>query len=110
MIIMAGILDRHAQRAIRSSATSIPATPTSWARGIMLAIVGGVRLVIAGPVLMTVAQRRIPIQQAKHTRGPPRLRRAAFLPPAPHQPRRRHAGRLRLSLMIFPSVIFSRPG
>ena len=43
-------------------------TPTlSWMGVILLA--AGFVFVVAGAVIMTVAQRRIPIQQAKHTRG-----------------------------------------
>lgn len=74
--------------------------------GIIL-LVGGFVVVVAGSVLLTVAQRRIPIQQAKHTRG----RRVyggqkSFLPL-----RVNHSGVMPIifasSLMIFPSVIFS---
>ncbi|MEM1166069.1 MAG: preprotein translocase subunit SecY [Planctomycetota bacterium] len=63
--------------------------------------------VVAGAVLITVAQRRIPVQQAKHTRG----RRVfggqrSFLPL-----RVNHGGVMPIifasSLMIFPSVIFA---
>lgn len=70
-------------------------------------IIAGFVLVIAGSVLMTVAQRRIPIQQAKHTRG-----RKVFGGQRSYLPLRiNHGGVMPVifasSLMIFPSVIFS---
>ncbi|GIW74516.1 MAG: protein translocase subunit SecY [Phycisphaerales bacterium] len=63
--------------------------------------------VVAGSVLMTVAQRRIPIQQAKHTRG-----RRTYGGQRSYLPLRvNHGGVMPIifasSLMIFPSVIFS---
>ena len=77
----------------------------SWMHVFLL--FGAFFFVVAGAVVMTVAQRRIPIQQAKHTRG----RRVfggqrSFLPL-----RVNHGGVMPIifasSLMIFPSVIFS---
>jgi preprotein translocase subunit SecY len=70
-------------------------------------ILGGFVLVIAGAVIMTVAQRRIPIQQAKHTRG-----RKVFGGQKSYLPLRvNHGGVMPVifasSLMIFPSVVFS---
>lgn len=70
-------------------------------------IIAGFVTVIAGSVLMTVAQRRIPIQQAKHTRG-----RKVFGGQRSYLPLRiNHGGVMPVifasSLMIFPSVIFS---
>ena len=63
-------------------------------------------LVVAGAVLMTVAQRRIPVQQAKHTRG-----RRVFGGQRSYLPLRvNHGGVMPIifasSIMIFPSVIF----
>jgi preprotein translocase subunit SecY len=63
--------------------------------------------VIAGSVLMTIAQRRIPIQQAKHTRG-----RRVFGGQRSYLPLRiNHGGVMPIifasSLMIFPAVFFS---
>ncbi|MCK4871482.1 MAG: preprotein translocase subunit SecY [Phycisphaerales bacterium] len=63
--------------------------------------------VVAGAVLITVAQRRIPIQQAKHTRG-----RRVYGGGKSYLPLRvNHGGVMPIifasSLMIFPSVIFS---
>lgn len=62
--------------------------------------------VTAGAVLITVAQRRIPIQQAKHTRG-----RKVYGGQKSYLPLRvNHGGVMPIifaqSLMIFPSVIF----
>ena len=64
--------------------------------------------VVAGAVLMTVAQRRIPIQQAKHTRG-----RKVFGGQKSYLPLRvNHSGVMPIifasSLMIFPTVIFTQ--
>lgn len=72
----------------------------------LLLILAGFVLVIAGSVVMTVAQRRIPIQQAKHTRGRTVVGgQRSYLPL-----RVNHGGVMPIifasSLMIFPSVIF----
>jgi preprotein translocase subunit SecY len=63
--------------------------------------------VTAGAILITIAQRRIPIQQARHTRG-----RKVFGGQKHYLPLRiNHAGVMPIifasSLMIFPSTIFS---
>lgn len=73
----------------------------------IILLVGGFVAVVAGSVLMTVAQRRIPIQQAKHTRG-----RRTYGGQRSYLPLRvNHGGVMPIifasSLMIFPSVIFS---
>ncbi len=62
--------------------------------------------VVAGAILITVAQRRIPIQQAKHTRG-----RKVYGGQKHYLPLRvNHAGVMPIifasSLMVFPSAIF----
>ena len=62
--------------------------------------------VVAGAILITVAQRRIPIQQAKHTRG-----RKVYGGQKHYLPLRiNHAGVMPIifatSLMIFPSAFF----
>ena len=71
-------------------------------------IIGGFVVVVGGSVLMTVAQRRIPIQQAKHTRG-----RKVFGGQKSYLPLRvNHSGVMPIifasSLMIFPTVIFTQ--
>ncbi|MCH7790788.1 MAG: preprotein translocase subunit SecY [Planctomycetes bacterium] len=77
--------------------------------GVVL-LAGGFVLVVAGSVLMTVAQRRILIQQAKHTRG-----RKVYGGQRSYLPLRvNHGGVMPIifasSLMIFPSVMFSAMG
>jgi len=77
-----------------------------WMGLIMLA--SGFVLVVAGSVIMTVAQRRIPIQQAKHTRG-----RKVFGGQRSYLPLRvNHGGVMPIifasSLMVFPSLIFAQ--
>ncbi len=80
--------------------------PTMGWLGILLLAAGFV-VVVAGSVLLTVAQRRIPVQQAKHTRG-----RRVYGGQKSYLPLRvNHSGVMPIifasSLMIFPSVIFS---
>jgi preprotein translocase subunit SecY len=69
LIIMAGILTGMPNAIISVYKNFEPGDPAKmgW-MGIMLLAAGFV-IVIAGSVLITVAQRRIPVQQAKHTRG-----------------------------------------
>ncbi len=72
----------------------------------LLFLVAAFVFVVAGAILITVAQRRIPIQQAKHTRG-----RRVYGGQRHYLPLRiNHAGVMPIifasSLMIFPSVIF----
>jgi preprotein translocase subunit SecY len=79
-------------------------TNMSWF-GVLL-ILAGFIAVVGGSVLMTVAQRRIPIQQAKHTRGTKVFGgQRSYLPL-----RVNHGGVMPVifasSLMIFPSIIF----
>ncbi|MEM9064143.1 MAG: preprotein translocase subunit SecY [Planctomycetota bacterium] len=72
----------------------------------LLVLLAGFVLVVAGSVLLTVAQRRIPVQQAKHTRG-----RKVFGGQRSYLPLRvNHGGVMPIifasSLMIFPAVLF----
>jgi len=74
----------------------------SWMGVIFL--IGAFFLVVAGSVLITVAHRRIPVQQAKHTRG-----RRVYGGQRSYLPLRvNHGGVMPIifasSLMIFPSV------
>ena len=106
LIIMAGIL-AGMPNAIQSVYTNFdPTDPNKMNWMGLLLLIGGFILVVAGSVLMTVAQRRIPVQQAKHTRG----RRVvggqkSYLPL-----RVNHGGVMPIifasSLMVFPSVVF----
>ena len=73
----------------------------------LILLLGGFVFVVAGAIVITVAQRRIPIQQAKHTRG-----RRVFGGQRQYLPLRlNHAGVMPIvfasSLMIFPSSIFA---
>lgn len=109
MIIMAGILAGMpgALNSVRRSFDP-EGGPGSigWMGLIMLA--AGFVLVIAGSVVMTVAQRRIPIQQAKHTRG-----RKVFGGQRSYLPLRiNHGGVMPIifasSLMVFPGLLFTQ--
>jgi preprotein translocase subunit SecY len=69
-------------------------------------LAGAFVLVVAGAILITIATRRIPIQQAKHTRG-----RKVYGGQRHYLPLRiNHAGVMPIifasSLLIFPSVFF----
>jgi len=79
-------------------------TQVSWMGVIFL--VASFVFVVAGSVLITVAQRRIPVQQAKHTRG-----RRVYGGQRSYLPLRvNHGGVMPIifasSIMIFPSVFF----
>jgi len=85
-------------------AASADEPPVTWMGVIFLVV--SFFLVVAGAVLITVAQRRIPVQQAKHTRG-----RKVFGGQRSYLPLRvNHGGVMPIifasSLMIFPSVFF----
>ena len=72
----------------------------------VLFLAGGFVFVVAGAIVITVAQRRIPIQQAKHTRG-----RKVYGGQRHYLPLRiNHAGVMPIifasSLLIFPSAFF----
>lgn len=108
MIIMAGILAGMPQ-AIRSVITQFnPGEPGHIGyMGVILLIAGFVG-VIACTVLMTVAQRRILVQQAKHTRG-----RKVFGGQKSYLPLRlNHGGVMPIifasSLMVFPGILFGQ--
>lgn len=106
LIIMAGILTGMPNAIISVYQGFEPGDPNKmgW-MGLML-LIGGFVLVIAGSVLLTVAQRRIPVQQAKHSRG-----RQAFGGQRSFLPLKvNHGGVMPIifasSLMVFPSVVF----
>lgn len=107
MIIMAGILTGMpgAIQQVVNDFDPGQADKMGWAGVLML--IAGFFTVVGGAVLMTVAQRRIPIQQAKHTRG-----RRVFGGQKSYLPLRvNHGGVMPVifasSLMIFPSVILA---
>jgi preprotein translocase subunit SecY len=107
MIIMAGILTGM-PGAIGSVIQKFePGDPNSMGWLGLVALLGGFVLVVAGSVIMTVAQRRIPVQQAKHTRG-----RKVFGGQRSYLPLRvNHGGVMPIifasSLMIIPSTVIS---
>jgi preprotein translocase subunit SecY len=107
MIIMAGIVSRMptAIQEVYANFDLEDTTKMGW-MGLIFLIASFIG-VTAGSVLMTVAQRRIPIQQAKHTRGRRVLGgQKSYLPL-----RLNHSGVMPIvfasSLMIFPTLIFS---
>ncbi len=107
MIIMAGILAGMPQAIIWVINNYEPGESGKIGPMGLIMILGAFVLVVAGSVIMTVAQRRIPIQQAKHTRG-----RQVFGGQRSYLPLRvNHGGVMPIifasSLMIFPSVLFS---
>jgi preprotein translocase subunit SecY len=110
LLIMAGIVSRmpFAIQAFANGFNPVVATggdgSYSWAELITLILM--FLFVVAGAIFITKAQRRIPVQQAKHTRG----RRVyggqrQFLPL-----RINHGGVMPIifasAIMIFPSVVF----
>ncbi|GAB5495512.1 MAG: preprotein translocase subunit SecY [Phycisphaerales bacterium] len=107
MIIMAGILAGMPGAIIWIINNYNPSDPNKLGPMGLIMIAAAFVIVVAGSVIMTVAQRRIPIQQAKHTRG-----RQVFGGQRSYLPLRvNHGGVMPIifasSLMIFPSVLFS---
>jgi preprotein translocase subunit SecY len=106
MIIMAGILSQMPGAIQTVYRNFDPSDPAKLGVPAVLSLVAGFVVVVAGAVLLTVAQRRIPIQQAKHTRG-----RKVYGGQRSYLPLRlNHAGVMPVvfasSLMIFPVTIF----
>ena len=122
LIITAGILARMPQ-ALMWVVQNSPIRDIEWARSILniqgsagtpllswmgvMLLAAAFFFVVAGAVIMTVAQRRIPIQQAKHTRG-----RRVFGGQRSYLPLRvNHGGVMPVifasSLMMIPSMAFS---
>ncbi len=109
IILTAGILSRMPDAiswVVANFNPSIQGTDSTklGVLGLML-LIGGFVFVVAGAILITIAQRRIPIQQAKHTRG-----RKVFGGQRHYMPLRlNHSGVMPIifasSLMIFPATI-----
>jgi preprotein translocase subunit SecY len=105
MIIMAGILTRMPSAVTWVWDNFKPGDPSKMGWLGLIVLVGGFVAVVGGSVLMTVAQRRIPVQQAKHTRG-----RKVFGGQKSYLPLRiNHGGVMPIvfasSLMIIPTII-----
>ncbi|MHC4108032.1 MAG: preprotein translocase subunit SecY [Planctomycetota bacterium] len=109
LILTAGIISRM-PAAIWWVVQNLQVSQQAETQGISLVgvifLVAAFCFVVAGAILITVAQRRIPIQQAKHTRG-----RMVYGGQKHYLPLRvNHAGVMPIifasSLMIFPSAIF----
>jgi preprotein translocase subunit SecY len=108
MIIMAGILAGIPKAISLVKSNFDPGDPTKMGWMAVILLVAGFIGVVAGAVIMTVAQRRIPVQQAKHTRG-----RKVYGGQRSYLPLRiNHGGVMPIifasSLMIFPTVIFTQ--
>jgi preprotein translocase subunit SecY len=109
LILTAGIIARipHAiQWVIEHFDPSQQAGPDKIGLVTVLFLIIGFVVVTAGAIIITVAQRRIPIQQAKHTRG-----RKVYGGQKHYLPLRvNHAGVMPIifasSLLIFPSAFF----
>ncbi len=107
LIITAGILTGM-PGAVQTVITQFdPDNPNGLGWMGVLMLVGGFVVVVAGAIIITVAQRRIPVQQAKHTRG-----RRVYGGARSYLPLRvNHGGVMPIifasSLMIFPSMAFS---
>ncbi len=108
LIIMAGILARipAAISELIQSANFQPGAPEgAIGAGDIIFLICSFVFVIAGSILITQAQRRIPIQQAKHTRG-----RRVYGGQKQYLPLRvNHGGVMPIifaqSLMLFPGVV-----
>ncbi len=101
LIITAGILARMDDAALWVGKEFATIGPMK-----LLLLVGGFILVVGGSVLITQGQRRIPVQQAKHTRG-----RRVYGGQRSYLPLRvNHGGVMPIifasSLMMLPTMIF----
>jgi preprotein translocase subunit SecY len=112
LIILAGIVARMPNAIIlqyqegKAAATSGGSSTEMFGKVVFLIL--SFIFVVAGSILITQAQRRIPVQQAKHTRG-----RRVYGGSRQYLPLRvNHGGVMPIifaqSLMLFPSVILSK--
>lgn len=107
LIIMAGILTSMPGAVTTVYNTFDPSDHQKLGWMGLFFLMGAFCVVVGGAVLMTVAQRRIPIQQAKHTRG-----RKVFGGQRSYLPLRvNHGGVMPIvfasSIMSFPPMIFA---
>jgi preprotein translocase subunit SecY len=106
LIIMGGILTGMPGAIFSLREGFDPSDPNKMGWMGLIVLISLFVMVVAGSVLLTVAQRRIPVQQAKHSRG-----KRVFGGQKSYLPLRvNHGGVMPIifasSLMIFPSVIF----
>ena len=108
LIILAGIVARMpsaiAELAALTNLTGNPDPVKTMTPGKIIFLIASFIFVVAGSILITQAQRRIPIQQAKHTRG-----RRVYGGQRQYLPLRvNHGGVMPIifaqSLMLFPGV------
>lgn len=107
MIIMAGILTGMPKAISTVRQSYNPGDPNALGPMSIILLLAGFVFVVAGAVIMTVAQRRIPVQQAKHTRG-----RKVYGGQKSYLPLRvNHGGVMPIifasSLMVIPTIIVS---
>ncbi len=105
LIIMGGILTGMPGAIISLISGFDPQDPNKMGWMGLIILISLFVMVVAGSVLLTVAQRRIPVQQAKHSRG-----KRVFGGQKSYLPLRvNHGGVMPIifasSLMIFPSVV-----
>ncbi len=111
LLIMAGIVSRMpwaVQQVWRNSNFSVGKQPDEYGPGTVVFLIGAFIFVVAGAILITQGQRRIPIQQAKQMRG-----RRMFGGQRHYLPLRiNHGGVMPIifasSLMMFPPIIIEQ--
>ncbi|MHC5082347.1 MAG: preprotein translocase subunit SecY [Planctomycetota bacterium] len=111
LIIMAGILSRMPwaiKQVIDNTQMSVAVDPGQFSPITIVVLIGCFVSVIAGAILITQGQRRIPIQQAKQMRGHRMVGGARHYLPL----RVNHGGVMPIifasSLMMFPPIIFEQ--
>jgi preprotein translocase subunit SecY len=109
LIILAGIVARMPQAMVllieQANFTAVPNAAKPISPGKIILLMGSFVFIVAGSILITQAQRRIPIQQAKHTRG-----RKVYGGSRQYLPLRvNHGGVMPIifaqSLMLFPGML-----
>jgi len=113
LIIMAGILSRMpwaVMQVVQNTQLSVGGAPGQYGPGTLVFLVAAFVFVVAGAILITQGQRRIPIQQAKQMRGHRMYGGARHYLPL----RVNHGGVMPIifasSLMMFPPIIFEQIG
>jgi preprotein translocase subunit SecY len=109
LLILAGIVARMPQAitlVITETDFSAASDPNKLGIGALVFLILSFVFVVAGSILITHAQRRIPVQQAKHTRG-----RRVYGGSKQYLPLRvNHGGVMPIifaqSLMLFPGMLF----